>query len=94
LKYIKENTKKEIWVTEWNSIKFGHWGDEQSWARNTSVHLEYIKKYIDIFDQYGVTISTFHKLAGPMENAAYNAIDVDNGKCYPTPVFDVLKKYY
>lgn len=94
LKYIKENTNKEIWVTEWNAIKFGHWGDEQSWARNTSVHLEYIKKYIDIFDQYGVTISTFHKLAGPMENAAYNAIDVDNGKCYPTPVFDVLKKYY
>ena len=94
LKYLKEKTNKEIWVTEWNAIKFGHWGDEQSWARNTSVHLEYIKKYIDIFDEYGVTISNFHKLAGHMENAAYNAIDVDEGKCYPTPVFDVLKKYY
>jgi hypothetical protein len=95
LKYLKENTKKEIWVTEWNAIKFGHWGDESSWARNTSIHVEYTKKFIDLYNQYGVTISTFHKLVGPSEDAAYNAIDVtSSGKCITTPIFEVLKKHY
>jgi hypothetical protein len=95
LQFLKEKTNKEIWVTEWNAIKFGHYGDESSWARNTSVHVEYTKKMIDLFKQYGVTISTFHKLVGPTEDAAYNAIDVtSSGKCITTPIFDILKKHF
>lgn len=87
-------TGKEAWVTEWNGLKFGHYGDEGDWLRNSAIHLEYIQKFIEAYDRYGVTISCFHKIAGPMENAAYNAIDVDNGKCYPTPVYGVLREHY
>lgn len=95
LEYINNNTNKEIWVTEWNSIKFGHWGGENAWVRNTPIHNEYIKKYIDVFNQYGVTISNFHKLAGKANKASYNAIDVEpSGKCKTTTIYETLKKYY
>ncbi len=94
LKYIRDNTNKEIWVTEWNALKFGHWGDEGAWLRNGEVHKEYTIKFIKLFEKYGVTISNFHKLTGPMTGSAYNAIDVDKGKCHPTPIYDVLVEHY
>ncbi|MCP4123156.1 MAG: hypothetical protein GY751_15490 [Bacteroidetes bacterium] len=93
LKRVQE-TGKETWVTEWNALKFGHYGDEGSWIRNSEIHKEYTRKFIEMYDRYGVTISNFHKLAGPMTGAAYNAIDVDAGKCYTTPIYDVLLEQY
>jgi len=89
-----QKTGKETWVTEWNALKFGHYGDEGAWIRNSKIHQEYTRKFIELYDHYGVTISNFHKLAGPMNGAAYNAIDVDEGKCFTTPIYDVLMEQY
>ncbi len=95
LEYLKENSTKEIWVTEWNAIKFGHWGDESTWVRNSPTHIEHTKKYLETFKEFNVTISNYHKLAGAMKKAAYNAINVDElGKCHKTPIYHVLKEQY
>lgn len=88
------DTGKECWVTEWNALKFGHYGDQNAWIRNSQIHQDYTVRFIELFDQYDVTISTFHKISGPSEVAAYNAIDVDRGQCYPTAIYDVLKEHY
>jgi hypothetical protein len=87
-------TGKECWVTEWNALKFGHYGDEGAWIRNSAIHQDYTRKFIELFDTYGVTLSNFHKISGPVEGAAYNAIDVDQGQCYPTAIYDVLMEHY
>lgn len=91
---IVEDSGKEAWVTEWNGLKFGHYGDENPWLRNSAVHQEYTRRFIELFKENGVTISNFHKIAGPMEGASYNAIDVDNGRCRTTPIYDVLLEHY
>ena len=90
---IKEQTGKEVWVTEWNAINFGFKGDQNLDFAHSALHVEYNKKFLDIFERSGVEICNYHRISGPSAKPAYNLITVtDDQRCITNTTYDAFAK--
>lgn len=88
IQQLQARHQKEVWVTEWNGIDFGHKNDRNMHWKQTSLHLECNLEMQQLFDSLGVKISIYHRISSGKEGDSYNLMNVDKGTIMRNPTFD------
>jgi hypothetical protein len=87
IQQLQEEHHKDIWVTEWNGIDFGHKNDRNMHWKQSPLHIECNVSMQQLFDSLGVKISIYHRISSGKEGDSYNLMNVDRGFIIRNPTF-------
>lgn len=90
-----KQTKKQIWITEWNGIDFGFSNNRNIHWRQTPLHSQLNLRLQTMFDTLGVDMTIYHRISSGKEGDTYNLFNVDRGQIFVNNTYwDFIKPPY